>query len=75
MKSQKMVSKALRRFAFRQMRGVLAIPICIDGILRNYKGEVLFMFSKYIGIKDSIEAKVLAILEALIGSSKVPCLI
>ena len=40
-------------------------PAVIGGILRNYKGEVLFMFSKYIGIKDSNEAEVLAILEAL----------
>ena len=37
----------------------------IGGVLRNQKGEVLFMFSKDAGIKDSNEAEVLAILEAL----------
>ena len=40
-------------------------PANIGGILRNYKGDVLFMFSNYIGIKDSNEVAVLAILEAL----------
>lgn len=34
----------------------------IRGILRNYKGNVLNMFSKHVGIKDSNEAEVLAIL-------------
>lgn len=37
----------------------------IGGVLRNQKREVLFMYSKYIGIKDSNEAEVWAILEAL----------
>ena len=40
-------------------------PADIGGVLRNGKGEVLFMFSKNVGIKESNEAKVLAILEAL----------
>ena len=38
---------------------------CIGGVLRNFKGEVVFVFSKHVGIKDSSEAKVLVILEAL----------
>lgn len=38
---------------------------CIGGVLRNNKGEVLFMFSKSVGTKDSYEAEVVAILEAL----------
>ena len=37
----------------------------IGSALRNYKGEVLHIFSKHVGIKDSNEAEVLAILEAL----------
>ena len=37
----------------------------IRGVLHNDKGEVLFMFSKYVGARDSNEAEVLAILEAL----------
>ena len=37
----------------------------IGGVLRNIKGKVLFMFSKYFGVCDSYEAEVLAILEAL----------
>ena len=37
----------------------------IGGVLRNSRGEVLFMFSKHVGVCDSIEAEVLAILEAL----------
>ena len=37
----------------------------IEGVLRNHKGEVMYMFFKHVGIKDSIEAKVLANLEAL----------
>ena len=40
-------------------------PAGIGGVLRNDKGEVLFMFSKNVGIKESNEAEVLAILEAL----------
>ena len=34
-------------------------------MLRNCKGEVLFMFSKNVGICDLNEAKVLAILKGL----------
>ena len=37
----------------------------IGGVLRNHKGEVMYMFSKHVGIKDSNEAEVLVILEAL----------
>ena len=37
----------------------------IGGVLRNSKGEVLFMFSKRVGVCDSNEAEVLASLEAL----------
>lgn len=37
----------------------------IVGVLRNHKGEVLYMFSKHVEIKDSNEVDVLAILEAL----------
>lgn len=33
-------------------------------LIRNYTGDVLFMFSKYVGIKNSNETKVLAIMEA-----------
>ena len=33
--------------------------------LRNYKGEVLRMFSTNVGIRDANEGEVLAILEAL----------
>eukprot|EP00268_Persea_americana_P068026 TRINITY_DN9427_c0_g1_i1.p1 TRINITY_DN9427_c0_g1~~TRINITY_DN9427_c0_g1_i1.p1 ORF type:complete len:120 (+),score=19.95 TRINITY_DN9427_c0_g1_i1:825-1184(+) len=40
-------------------------PAGIGGVLRNSKGEVLFTFSKPIGIRDSKEAEVLAILKAL----------
>ena len=28
----------------------------IGGVLRNHKGEVMYMFSKHVGIKDSKEA-------------------
>ena len=38
-------------------------PAGIGGALSNHKGEVLYMFSKAVGIIDSIEAEVLAILE------------
>ena len=38
----------------------------IGGVLRNHKGEIIYMFSKHVGIKDSNEAEVLAILEALL---------
>ena len=40
-------------------------PASIGGVLRNSNGDVLFMFSKNVGICDSNEADVLAILEAL----------
>lgn len=40
-------------------------PAQVGGVLRNCKGEVLLMFSKYVGVCDSNEAEVLAILEAL----------
>lgn len=40
-------------------------PAGIGGVLRNHKGELLYMFSKNVGIKDSNEAEILAILEAL----------
>lgn len=40
-------------------------PTAIGGILRNNNGEVLFRFSKNVGVCDSNEAEVLAILEAL----------
>lgn len=35
------------------------------GVLRNSKGDILYLFSKHIGVKDSNEAEVLAILEAV----------
>lgn len=37
----------------------------LGGVLRNQNGEVLYMFSKHLGIKDSNEAEMMAILEAL----------
>ena len=37
----------------------------IRGVLRNSEGEVLLMFSKNIGVCDSNEAEVLAILKGL----------
>lgn len=46
------------------VRGKLG-PTGIGGILRNYKVKVLFMFSKHAGVRDSYEAEVLVILEAL----------
>lgn len=45
-------------------RGKLG-PAGISGVLHNSKGEVLLMFSKPIGIRDSNEVEVLAISEAL----------
>ena len=36
----------------------------IGGVLRNHRGEVMYIFSEHIGIKDSKEVEVLAILEA-----------
>ena len=40
-------------------------PASIGGVLCNSKGDVLFMFSKQMGVCDSNEAEMLAILEAL----------
>ena len=37
----------------------------VTSVLRNHKGDVLFMFSNNVGKKDSNEAEVLAMLEAL----------
>lgn len=37
----------------------------IRGVLHNSKGEVLFMFSKHVGVRNSNKAEVLAILEGL----------
>ena len=37
----------------------------IGGVLRNHKGEVIYLFFKHVGMKDSNEADVMAILEAL----------
>lgn len=37
----------------------------IRGVLKNHKGEVIYLFFKHVGIKDSNEADVMAILEAL----------
>lgn len=40
-------------------------PVGIGGVLRNHNGEVLYMFSKHVGVKYSDEAKFLAVLVAL----------
>ena len=40
-------------------------PVGVGSVLRNYKGDVLYMFSKNVGNKDSNKADVIAILEAL----------
>lgn len=40
-------------------------PTGIGGVLYNDKGEVLCLFFKGVGVRDSNEAGVLAILEAL----------
>lgn len=37
----------------------------IGGVFRNCRGEVLLMFSKNVGVRDSKAAEVLAILEVL----------
>lgn len=37
----------------------------IGDILRNPNGEVLYVFSKHVGVKNSNELEILAILEAL----------
>ena len=38
---------------------------CIGGVLRNSNGDVLYMFSKHVGVYEANEAEVLAILEVL----------
>ena len=45
-------------------RGKLG-PAGIRGVLRNNKGEVIFLFTRNVGMKESNEAEVLAILQAL----------
>ena len=40
-------------------------PAGVGGVLRNGKGDFLIIFSKPIDVCDSLEAEVLAILEAL----------
>lgn len=45
-------------------RGKLG-PSGIGGVLLNCRGEVIYIFSRNVGIKDSNEAEVLPILEAL----------
>lgn len=40
-------------------------PAGVGGILRNHTWEVLLMFFKYVGVKDSNEVEVLTILEDL----------
>ena len=40
-------------------------PAGIGGVFRNCNGDVLFMFSEYVGVRNSNEAEVLAILESL----------
>ena len=40
-------------------------PTGAGGVLRNDKGVILSMFSKSVAVRDSNEAEVLAILEAL----------
>lgn len=40
-------------------------PLGVGGILRNSKGRVLLMFFQSMGIQDSNETEVLAILEAI----------
>lgn len=37
----------------------------IDGVLRNDKGDISFMFSKDVSIRDSNKAEVFAILEVM----------
>ena len=37
----------------------------VGGVLRNHEGRAVYMFSKYVGIKNSNEAKVMSIMEAL----------
>lgn len=54
-------------FKFNVGRAVRGKPRLagIRGVLRNSKGEVLFKFSKHVGVCDSNKAEVLAILESL----------
>ena len=40
-------------------------PAGIRGVFRNSKGDVVLMFSKHVGVCDSNEVEVLAILEDL----------
>lgn len=40
-------------------------PAGVGGILRNHTWEVLLMFFKYVGVKDSNEVEVLTIVEDL----------
>lgn len=40
-------------------------PAGVGGILRNHTWEVLLMFFKYVGVKDSNKVEVLTILEDL----------
>lgn len=40
-------------------------PVGIGRVLCNSNGEVLLQFSKHIGIRDSNEAELMAIIEAL----------
>lgn len=40
-------------------------PAGIDGALLDFRGQNLFSFSKFIGFKDSNDAGIVAILEAL----------
>lgn len=40
-------------------------PAGIGDVLRNHNGEVLNVFSKHVGVKNSNELEILAILEAL----------
>ena len=46
------------------IRGKLGLA-GIGSVLHNFRGEILCMFSKHVGIKESNEAEVLAILKAL----------
>lgn len=58
------ITKA-RCSTFSKGRGGKLWPAGIGGVLRNRKGEALYMFSKHLGAKDSNEGEILAILEAL----------
>lgn len=67
------VFKKKRRFQSAPLLGVLKFNVIraahgkpgligIGRVLRNHKGEFLYMCSKHIGIKDSSEEEVLTIL-------------